>query len=143
MEKYYDEFNTLIRKIFVVFKELPSQKFKSKLHIQSMQSKMNDGMRATPAYAITIFGPHIWSARAQIDKDDWEWFIKKDYGPQLMTLSREHKFNYLDSTNTVMFMKDAFLITSTEKKKEILLLLKQMLQLYSQFALKCKSASSK
>lgn len=102
-----DQFNTEIKELFKVFKELPSG-IKSKLHISELQSKMVQGMNTEPEYAITVLAPHIWAARAEIATRNADFFLTRRYDIDLQTLCKEHDVAYEDAINTVNFMKDAY-----------------------------------
>jgi len=135
MSNAYQEFNQQIKDIFKLFKDLPSQRYKSKLHISEMQSKLVQGMNAEEKYAMTFLGPVVWAAREEIATENEEFFLNRRYEMELQKLSKQHKFNYDNAVNTVAFMKDAYRQASSETKQEIFRNLKRLLTIYSKFAL--------
>jgi hypothetical protein len=132
MSTHEEEFNDNLKELFRIFKELPSQEFKSKLHLREMQSKMARGMNAEPSYAILILGPLVWRAREEIVKRDAAFFLNRRYELELQELCMKHKINYVRSVNTVNFMKDAYKNASAEKQTQIFDIFNKLLAVYAQ-----------
>lgn len=129
----HEQFNLSIKRIFKLFKELPSQKFKSKLHISELQSKMVSGMNTEPLYAVTILGPLVWRARAEIAQCDATFFLNRRYEVEIQQLCKEHSFNYDDAINTINFMKDAYRSAAAQTQNNIFIHLKELLASYAQY----------
>lgn len=132
MSQVHECFNQTIKKIFKLFKELPSQKFKSKLHISELQSKMVKGMNSEPLYAVTILGPLVWRARTEIMCDDAAFFLNRRYELEVQQMCKDHMFNYDDAINTINFMKDAYKSADQQVQVAIFTCLKELLTAYAQ-----------
>lgn len=127
----FEQFNGSIKKIFKLFKELPSQKFKSKLHISELQSKMSSGMNAEPFYALTILGPLTWRARSEIISLDAAFFLERRYEIEVQQMCKQHNVNYDDAINTINFMKDAYRSAPTSTQQIIFAHLKDLVVCYA------------
>lgn len=138
MEQHYDLFNQGIRKVFNLFKEMPS-KFKGKLHINRLQERLNTGIRGEPSYAITVIGPMMWQARDEIKNKDETFFTTKEVGADLMELSKTHKFDFNDADNAVKHMRDAYKESSKEKKEEVFIVIQEMFNVYISYLKACKA----
>lgn len=137
-DKCYTDFNKSVRQLFNIFKELPSQKFKSTMHIKTMQSKLNELMRLNPNYLIITLGPKLITIADKIESRDYKYFIDKNYEPGVRQMSIDYKVNYTDTLNTVNYAKDAFTNASDIKRGDIRDTILKMIQVYADFALKCK-----
>lgn len=131
MSNIVEEFNTNIKKVFKLFKDLPSETYKSKLHISEMQSRMNLGISAEPFYALNVIGPLIWSAREEISNRDAEFFLRRRYDIDVKKFCDQYNTNYTDAINTVGFMKDAYKAAKQDMKNEIIDTAIILLQLYA------------
>lgn len=132
-------FNKEIKEIFHMFKNLETQKWKSKLHISEMQSKMVRGLNAEPQYAITILGPKIWNARDEIVAEDAQFFLKRRYDIDVQRLSKEHGFSFDSAINTINFMKEAYQSADRAFHDKLFERLKSLLSVYSQFVIDSKT----
>ena len=94
--------------MFNIYKDLPAPGYKSKLHINELQSKMVQGMNAEAAYAITFLGPHLWDAKDNLLAKNDTYFLNRRYELDLQTLCAQHKVNYENAINTVGYMKEAY-----------------------------------
>ncbi len=139
----YQEFNQQIKDIFRLFKDLPSQQYRSKLHISEMQSKLVQGMNAEEKYAMTFLGPLVWRARNEFKDGDADFFLRRRYDVDLQQLSREHKFNYDNAVNTVSFMKDAYKHADAQKQTQIMNLLRGLVATYGKFLLEVNKSNNK
>ena len=132
-----DQFNGDLKNILALFKDLPS-KYKAKLHVDALYKRILTGISAQPEYAINIIGPSLIKYGERISKDEYMYFVEKDYDAILLEMSKFHKFNYDNAIKTVQFMKDAFASAESEKQKKIINTVKSMLKTYAQFSLKFK-----
>lgn len=133
-----DKFNAHVRKIFAAFKDLPSKKFKSKLHLNELQRKMNTGIQAEPKYAVTMLGPMLWSTKDEIKAGTSKYFLDKEYGMIVQLLSKTHKFNYDDAINTIAYMKESYQCASETQQKGIVTLVQELLGFYVEFILESR-----
>lgn len=140
MEAICKNFNGLIRQLFDLFKSLPGS-LKSNLSIKYMREEMIKAMSAQEDYAIRVLGPYIWNRRAQIAAGDSKSFIDHEYGPVVMALSQQHKFNYMDAIETIRFMKEGFNKGKPDSKKEIIGLVQKLLAEYVEYVKKCREGS--
>lgn len=134
MEQIYLEFNQIVRDQFAVFKAAPS-KLLNRVHIDRLQAKMQTGMRAQSEYAITVLGPYFWNARDEIKRSDHEFFLARNYGAEIMDLSRKHGFDYDDAIKTVGFMKEAYRLSDQHTQRVIMQHMQSLLQVYVKFVL--------
>jgi hypothetical protein len=127
------QFNEEFKILFKFFKELPSQGFKSKVHINELYKSMKTCMETEEKYIITMVGPYIWAAREEITNRDLAFFIKKRYEVEVMELSKKLKFNYQDAINTINFMKDASSNASKENLEKIFIHILTLIKYYAQY----------
>jgi hypothetical protein len=128
----FEAFNSTIKELFKLFKELPSKTFKSKLHIGEMQQKMVRSMNAEPYYAINILGPLVWQTKEEIYSKNSAFFLQRRYDIEVQKLCREHKVEFDTAINTVEFMKDAFRNASALQQDSIMNLMITLLKVYAQ-----------
>jgi len=129
-KSYAEQFNDVIKKMFNIYKDLPSPGFKSKLHINEMQSKMVQGMNAEEGYALSVLGPHLWDAQVNIISKNDTYFINRRYELELQSLCSKHMVNYDNAINTVGYMKEAYKSVTKEKQTELFGYVSQLLILY-------------
>jgi hypothetical protein len=140
MEGYSDEFNNTIKALFNLFRKLPS-KMLSKMHIERLHAKMIKSMRAHTEYAITILGPYVWAAREEISNGNAQYFLNREYGAEIMELSRTHKFDYDDALKAIGYMKEAYRSTDDATRTVIMNQIKTLLQVYTRYVIQCKQSS--
>jgi hypothetical protein len=126
-------FNKTIKDIFTTFKELPSQQFKSKLHISELQSKMVRGMQTEEMYALHTLGPLLWRAREEIASKDDAFFLRRRYDIEVAALCKTHKINYDNAINCINFMKDAYRSADQATKTKLMNYLIVLLSTYADF----------
>lgn len=127
------EFNSHIKDLFMTFKELPSQKFKSRLHIGELQSKIFKGINMEPEYAIVFVGPILWNCRDEIVNRNYDFFTNYRYEMSAQKFAVEHRINYDDLINTIYFMVDAFKQTSPDMKEKIYTVVTNLLSTYAAY----------
>lgn len=137
MEAYSEEFNSTIKTLFSLFRKLPS-KMLQKAHIERLHKKMLRSMHTHQEYAITILGPYVWSAREEIERSDAEYFLKREYGAEIMALSRIHKFDYEDALKAISYMKEAYRNSGDDVHREIMCHFKYLLKTYASYSMTCK-----
>lgn len=141
MEAHSTEFNNTIKTLFNIFKKLPS-KMLQKAHIDRLHKKMLRSMHAHHEYAITILGPYVWAAREEISNGDAEYFLRREYGAEIMELSRIHKFDYDDALKAIAYMKEAYRNSGEDTHREIMYHFKNLLKIYTTYVMECKRVKS-
>ncbi len=134
------QFNSKIKNLFSIFEGLPVKSFKGKMHIKAMRSRMIQGINAEPMYGITVLGPQIWKARAELAARDYQYFLDRRYERDAMELCKIHSLDYDEAINTIAYMKDTFSNAVVDVKNTIMDEIQQLLKIYAAYLKECKTS---